>query len=252
MASLGLLAYISLLLVFGLVNFTGFVSALLAALYFFTIGSQGIDKNRWLWILTICVSIALTINLLPGMGSFSLSPFSDSTNIGTQFHFNVGKSLLAILLVSFIAETFSLKYSKWLWPALLAPCVLIVIALLFGVPFSPKPIEAILTFSLANLFITCIAEEIFFRKLIQDGIERLVPQTINPGVISVVVTSLLFCLAHLFSGLTNASSIFIFLFIASSVTYSLVYYYSRRIELSIACHFMLNLAHFSLLPHPIF
>lgn len=90
-----------------------------------------------------------------------------------------------------------------------------------------------------NLFFTCVAEEAFFRGLVQERLH--VALGLRPWRIAaaVVASALLFGAAHLPGGATLA-----LLATLAGVGYAWVYAITRRIEAAIAVHFLVNAIHF--------
>lgn len=92
-------------------------------------------------------------------------------------------------------------------------------------------------FLVSNLLFTCVAEEAFFRGLIQEGLHRRFAG-LSPAW-PVALSSLLFAAAHLGGGLPHAA-----LAGLAGLGYALVHARSRRIEAAILTHFSVNAVHF--------
>jgi membrane protease YdiL (CAAX protease family) len=106
-------------------------------------------------------------------------------------------------------------------------------------PFAP-------VFLAVNLLFTCVAEEAFFRGLIQEQLTRAL--TSLPGLASwvpIAVSTVLFGLAHAGSGLA-----YIGLASLAGLAYAAVYARTRRTEAAVLTHFLLNATHFLLFTYP--
>lgn len=94
-------------------------------------------------------------------------------------------------------------------------------------------------FLLVNLFFTCIAEEAFFRGLIQERLARALAWQPGGAYIAAGISALLFGLAHAGGGVALAV-----LATLAGIGYALAYARSGAIEAPIMVHFALNAVHF--------
>lgn len=95
----------------------------------------------------------------------------------------------------------------------------------------------------ANLFLTSIPEEGFFRGFVQNSITSFLQGYRGGKYISLFITSILFTLAHIYW--SPNLSILLFVFFAG-LLYGGVYLYSGKIESAIFTHFLLNATHMAL------
>lgn len=96
----------------------------------------------------------------------------------------------------------------------------------------------------ANLFFTCIPEELLFRGFVQRYITVL-PRKNSYKICAIVFVGILFGLAHLAGGITYA--------LVASVAgtgYGYAYFITGRIESAILTHFLLNSVHFLFFTYP--
>lgn len=100
---------------------------------------------------------------------------------------------------------------------------------------------------IANLFLTTIPEEAFFRGFLQRELTEYL-DTKWAGVFSIVAVSLLFTVAHI-AFIKDLN--FLLLSFVSSLIYGTIYHTTRSIEGSIFCHFLFNLTHFFFFTYPI-
>jgi membrane protease YdiL (CAAX protease family) len=108
-------------------------------------------------------------------------------------------------------------------------------------------------FLTTNLFLTCVAEEAFFRSLVQDPLRGLRPgQHVGAGgswsariVLAIVVSGMLFGLAHAAGGPSM-----ILMATLAGLGYAAVYARTNRIEAPILVHFGLNATHLLAFTYP--
>lgn len=146
---------------------------------------------------------------------------------------------------------FLLNYWRGFWPVWpLTVMLALGLALSLGlIKPAPKWPDFALQFIFCNLLLTCIAEEAFFRGLLQRPLGDFF---LNRGLsatkaawFAITAVSLLFGLAHLAGGWAYA-----LVATVASIGYGWAYQRSGRIEVAIVAHFALNLLHFCLLTYP--
>ena len=122
--------------------------------------------------------------------------------------------------------------------------VIFGIGLALGIQVDIKFGELTLAFIFFNLMVTCIAEEGFFRLIIQEYLWEKLP-TKYAGGIATLLSATIFTLAHFHVGEGAAERMFL-IFLAG-LLYAGVYWRSRQYISAVLTHFMLNLIHLSLL-----
>lgn len=100
-------------------------------------------------------------------------------------------------------------------------------------------------FLLVNLLFTCVAEEAFFRGLIQERMGRALAGRPRLAWVPVLVSSLLFGLAHAGGGPATIALASI-----AGLVNALVYARTGRIEAAVLTHFLLNATHFLCFTYP--
>ncbi|MBS0367971.1 MAG: CPBP family intramembrane metalloprotease [Proteobacteria bacterium] len=93
------------------------------------------------------------------------------------------------------------------------------------------------SFLAINLLFTCVAEECFFRGLIQEKLHQYFSQ--QGKLVPVILSALLFGAAHLPGGVQYAM-----LAVVAGLSYACAYAHTRRIEAAIFVHFAVNSTHF--------
>ncbi|MFZ6871868.1 CPBP family intramembrane glutamic endopeptidase [Undibacterium sp. Di27W] len=204
-------------------------------------------------VLALVVALVLAMHKAPGFHNILLLDkvrFSDDA-IPFTLYANFDKGMAGYLLLSlFCARAASFRQflddgKRSALPALLTIAVLIGLGLFTHFfNFLPKLPEATLLFFAVNLFLTCVAEEAFFRGLIQEAIYRLGNKPVL-GYLAIAVSAVLFGLAHLGGGTQYAA-----LATVAGLGYAIVYHRTRRLEWVILTHAAFNLCHFVLFTYP--
>jgi membrane protease YdiL (CAAX protease family) len=92
----------------------------------------------------------------------------------------------------------------------------------------------------ANLFLTVIPEEAFFRGFLQRELSHQIGPKFFSKAAGILSSSLVFTLFHLNWGASPAILAFVFL---ASILYGSIYEMSKFLEGSILCHFAVNILH---------
>lgn len=100
-------------------------------------------------------------------------------------------------------------------------------------------------FLFVNLFFTCVAEEVFFRGLIQERLTRGLAHRPRLVVLPVIVSASLFGLAHLGGGPVYMAAATL-----AGLGYAGVYAKTRRVEAAVVTHFAVNAMHFIFFTYP--
>ena len=207
-------------------------------------------------VLAALVALALSLHLTRGFDNptaFSDLRLTPDAIAFTQYlSFDKGAAGL-VLLAAFGARStsprrFAGQLATIVVAALATAALAIGIALAAGyVRFEPKLPAATLAFLLPNLFFTCVAEEAFFRGLIQERLMRrsgAAGGLVRTGL-AVAVSTLLFGLAHAGGGTT-----WMLVATVAGLGYALTYAKTRTMEGPILVHFAVNAAHFLLFTYP--
>jgi len=204
-------------------------------------------------VLALLVALVLAMHKVPGFYNILLLDkvrFSDDA-IPFTLYANFDKGMAGYLLLSLFCSRAS-SFRQFLddgkrsaLPALLTIAVLIVLGLFTHFfRFLPKLPEATLLFFAVNLVLTCVAEEAFFRGLMQEAIYRLGNKPAY-AYLAIAVSAVLFGLAHLGGGTQYAA-----LATVAGLGYALIYHRTRRLEWVILTHAGFNLCHFVLFTYP--
>jgi hypothetical protein len=128
------------------------------------------------------------------------------------------------------------------WVMVGTTVVVLGVAVAVGfIRFDPHVPEGAAVRTLSNLLFICVAEEAFFRGLLQDRLSALVARWPLWRWLPIALASVLFGLAHAGKGLVLAG-----LATLAGVGYGLACARTRRIEPAILTHFAVNTAHYFL------
>lgn len=206
--------------------------------------------------LAALLALAMSLHLLPGFHPVLLFQDVKLTPDAAPFTLGLGFDKAAaglLLLAAFAPRATTWRQFASQWPTIAAAAVAtavvsIGIALAAGyVRFAPKWPDAAPAFLVANLLFTCVAEEAFFRGLIQERLMRLAETRRQPAWnwIAIAVSTGLFGLAHAGGGAT-----WLLVATVAGLGYALVYARTRTIEGAILVHFAVNAAHFLAFTYP--
>lgn len=148
----------------------------------------------------------------------------------------------------------------WLWSAgakrplpvalglslVFALAVIATAHFIFDLAAQPKWPAAALVFIFCNLAITVLAEEAFFRLLLQRQLEKLFPQRCGATWLALGISAAVFALAH-----APPSHPAFALFLFAGGCYALVYTLTRRFSAALLTHWSVNVLHFTLLEYPL-
>jgi uncharacterized protein len=114
--------------------------------------------------------------------------------------------------------------------------------------YIPKWPEFASTFLFANFFFTVVAEECFFRGVLQEQFHRWMEKkgrSISWNYAGIVALSLPFAMMHI-----THSWIAFTLIVLASCAYGIVYFRTRSIEAAVFTHFAVNAVHFLFFTYP--
>ncbi|WP_431256576.1 CPBP family intramembrane glutamic endopeptidase [Roseateles chitinivorans] len=212
-------------------------------------------RESVLMLLMLVIGFALALHLLPGFLNPTYLATTSDARAPTLKYLNFDKGVAGMLMLAVLASQ-QRRRSEGpspspspglpgfaLWPAL-AVTVAATLALPWllaavggiGRPTLRWPDNAGLYLA-ANLFLTCVAEEVAFRGVIQGLLARRLGtdlRTMN-GWLPVLLAAVLFGLAHAAGGTG-----YVALAMLAGLGYGLAYTLSRRIEVAIGLHFALN------------
>jgi len=199
-------------------------------------------------LLTLLLSFALALHAVPGYDNPLLLKDIRLSAGSAPFtmYANFDKGVVGLVLVALLCRRASSwqdlaiawKSQAFVLAALL--CGVLGLGWAFGFVLPDFKLSPNLpVFAIVNLLFVCVAEEAFFRGVIQERLSAY------GDTLAVVVSGLLFGAAHLGGGWQFGA-----LASLAGLGYAHLYSRTRRIEIPIAAHFLLNLVHFIAFTYP--
>lgn len=242
--------------VFDYVHMLGLFFILLFALSCIGVRRKSLPAGLWVMasIGLSVLAVGFFLHRVPGFSNPKVMAdvlFSPDALPYTRF-LNFDKATVGLFLIGFTLQRLSNLRS---WRIMLHRTVFLggaTILLLMGmsgvlgyVRFDPKWTPLFGLWAWSNLFLTCIAEEAFFRGVVQCALVHLLAQYRYGAAIGVIIAAGVFGLAHLAGGWTYAM-----LAMIAGLSYGLAYQRTGAIEAAILVHFGLNTAHFLFFTYP--
>ncbi|WP_020651490.1 CPBP family intramembrane glutamic endopeptidase [Massilia niastensis] len=228
--------------------------ALLAALAVGAERAAGKVPRVLLLAAAMLVILALALHAVPGFHNPKLfDQLVVSTNAPPfTMYLNFDKAAAGLVLLGLLCtrvvdgDGWRRALGAGLAGGLLTAAAVLGIGLALGyIAFDPNDWQLVLQFGLVNLLFVCVAEEVFFRGVLQERLQRAWAGHKAGAACAVALSSLLFGLAHLGGGVT--------LFLLATLAgagYGVVYARTRSIEAAILAHVLLNVIHFAWFTYP--
>lgn len=198
--------------------------------------------------VTAILALLLAAHFLPGFNNLRVL---DNVKLSVDakpytLYANFDKAAVGLVLLAFFCRRsatwaeFNASLKKALPLMALTVGVVLGTALVLGIvkPDFKIP-DSILSFIVINLFFTCIAEEAFFRGLLQEKLSVKLASKQYGEKVAIACSALLFGLVHFGGGLA-----FMALATIAGLGYACIYSATKRIEAPIVAHFLFNLVHF--------
>ncbi|MDB5820503.1 MAG: hypothetical protein JWQ11_4143 [Rhizobacter sp.] len=239
----------------GVVSWTALPAiASFAALVFAAVTARSSGWRGAANVACALVGLALLLHKLPGFHNpklFDAVQISANAPPFTQY-LNFDKATAGLFMLAAFAprpragDTHRAMLSSALVLSLLTTVGVLGLATALGiVRVDPKWPASAWAFLAANLLFTCVADEAFFRGLIQERLAAIRPSSRALTAIAVVLSTGLFAATHLPGGLalTGLAGL-------AGLGYAFAYQKTHRVEVAIGAHFMVNAAHFLLFTYP--
>lgn len=210
-----------------------FVIAVFAAITYASIAVPIAALRAVLTVLAAFIMLALPARVFPGF-------HQPQPNAGFTQAFGLATGGLFFLAAyAPRARTWN-EVQQFARPALLIASGTVVVVLTVAwvvgyIGFDPKWPPTAPAHLAANLLFVCVAEEAFFRGLLQDRLARGLSRWTSGPWVAVILTSVLFGVAHLGKGPVMAG-----LATLAGVGYGLAYARTNRIEPAVLTHFAVN------------
>lgn len=196
----------------------------------------------------VLLALALAFHLVPGFKNLLVAQGLQVSERSApmSLYANFDKGAMGLVLLAFFSRR-AVSRADWrgvarwgLGGAVVTAGVVIGAACATGhVAFDPKMPAIAPQFLAINLLFVCVAEEAFFRGMVQERLTVLVAGRASLGWVPVAASASLFGLAHAPGGMALA-----LLAAVAGLGYSLVYAKTRSIEASVLTHFAVNAVHF--------
>ena len=216
--------------------------------------STSTHQHYIFWGLAVVGALALALHLIPGFKPTVAYENIRFSEISAEYTIRYGldKAIVGFLILAMLADRVTTLVD---WKALLVKLPVVLLITLTAVmtlgmvagylQFDPKFSLFILWWALGNLFITCIAEEAFFRLLIQEKIKTWFSGFKFETRLTLLVCAVLFGFAHIGGGWLMVVGATV-----AGLGYAYVYHKTGRIEAAILTHFILNLSHILFFGYP--
>lgn len=200
-------------------------------------------------------SVALGLALLPGFPRTVVVEATTLTPGAMPYSLSLGfpKVVPGVLMFALLVPERVRSWRELGWvlgraaPVFVAAAVLVmVLTLVLGyVRFDPKWTPLFFLWAPANLFFTCLSEEVFFRGFVLRELAQVGRNRKRAAAVALVVSSVLFGAVHLAGGWTYALAATL-----AGAGYGWAYLRTQRVEAGMAVHFALNATHFLLFTYP--
>lgn len=200
-------------------------------------------------------AVALGTHVLPGFHNFRVAQDAVLSSGAAPYtlYLNFDKASAGLLILGLLHGTPAMSAQEWLRVARrTAPVTLTTIAVLMAgslalgyVRFEPGWHALFWIWAPANLFLTCLSEEAFFRGFLQRELRDSLGSRRCAAPVAIAVSAVAFGLAHFAGGAS-----YVLLATVAGVGYALAYARTGRIEAAIATHFAVNATHFLLFTYP--
>jgi uncharacterized protein len=243
-------------LIFGLLSW----SALVALILMGFISWSGSVRQEIKYLKMICIFMAVLMSLMlslhqwPGFNNqiiFSKMHLS-SDAASYSLYINFDKAAVGFFLMLFFCQrikNWNEIYFLWkptLFLTMASTGLVLSCAWFFGlIHFEFKFPPFTLIFLIINLLAVCVAEEAFFRGLIQNTLTDFLHNQSKWQWLPIAFSVILFGFAHLNAGFGYAVCAML-----SGFFSALAYAKFQRIEISIFMHFILNATHFLFFTYP--
>ena len=241
----------------GLVGIVVYVALYHGALYIKQPIMRAISSTAF-----ISSSLALAMHVVPGFNNLPIviNELITSDAIPYTLYANFDKGMAGLLVCAYFfsksqttkaldtttAKTSSITMFKQPFFIIIGTVLAtLTVALMIGlVGFSPKVPDFWLAFIAINLLFTCVAEEAFFRGLLQTKLSQLITVK-RLAIFAPLITAAVFALAHFIGGWS-----YVLVSAVAGFGYSYIFYKTKRLEWAILCHWLVNISHFFLFTYP--
>ena len=206
------------------------------------------------WAVVVILAVALATHEIPWihnvlvLDGVSVSESSASYTL----HWNYDKGFAGVLL--YVVCVQPQETPRWKRAILTTGAIAVLTVAVVGVAataagytaWDPKLPAMLAVWMPANLLLTCVAEESFFRGILQRHLGRFLGGKVPaPALVALLVAAMAFGAAHAAGGTT-----YVLLATLAGIGYGAAYWLTGRVEAGILVHFLVNLSHLVLFTYP--
>ena len=206
------------------------------------------------WGVVLILAVALAIHEIPWIRNVLVL---DSVSVSASaadytLYWNYDKGFAGVVLYAVCVQPQA--GTAWVRATAATGAIALLTLVAVGVPaaaagfvaWDPKWPAILGVWVPANLFLTCVAEETFFRGLLQRHLGRALRGRVRaPAPAAVLAAAVAFGVVHFAGG-----TIYVLLATLAGIGYGAAYHLTGRVEASILVHFALNLAHLVFFTYP--
>jgi membrane protease YdiL (CAAX protease family) len=238
----------------GLVSISGYI-----ALFFGTLNITSSIIRMIFITFFVLISLLLALHLVPGFSNLPIVINELITNdaIPYTLYANFDKGMAGVFVCAYCfskhktalktdsKRVINIAFKKSILMIISTVFATLTVALIIGlVRFSPKIPDFWLAFIAINLLFTCVAEEAFFRGLLQTKLSKMI-KCKNLTIIAPILATIVFALAHFLGGLD-----YVLVSAVAGFGYSYIFYKTQRLEWAILSHWSVNMSHFFFFTYP--
>jgi membrane protease YdiL (CAAX protease family) len=236
-----------------------FVFALVLSLYNYLLHFNKPVGLYLTWTIAVVLGIAVGLYRPAGFSYPLVFSVNQLYEGGSPFslYVNTAKLLTGYIIIYFLISSrfvsnvfIHSRLQQYIFAIGLGAIVVLIASLFLGLEFHLKPLTYIVMFGLANLLVTCVAEEAFMRLLLQAQLQKFISGKVKSvfwlEAIPLIIATVIFVLTHLAKS-PNA----ILIFVLAGFSYGLVYSLTKNLWACVVAHFIVNIIHFSLLTYPL-
>ncbi len=206
------------------------------------------------WGSVVILAVALAMHQIPWIHNVLVL---DGVSVSAQsadytLYWNYDKGFAGVLLYSVCVQP--QDSTRWSRAIVATGTVAILTLIVVGlsakatgfVTWDPKWPAILGVWVPANLLLTCVAEETFFRGILQRHLGGFLRGRVSaPALTALLVAAVAFGVGHFAGGTT-----YVLLATLAGIGYGTAYHLTGRVEAGIVVHFLLNLAHLILFSYP--
>lgn len=211
-------------------------------------------KKNILTGVAALLALVMAMHFLPG---FHNPRLLDNVKVSVDavpftLYANFDKAAAGLFLLVFFCRRTASLHDFGIMLKKAAPLAALTIVGLIGAALALKLVKVdfklpafTIVFLVTNLFFTCIAEEAFFRGLLQEKLSGALAKIRYGEYVAIGCSALLFGMVHLAGGAAYAA-----LATLAGLGYACIYSVTKRVEAPVIAHFLFNFVHFTCFSYP--